>query len=564
MAGRAIVFVAVLFMAHACGFNPNLDRRRDSGGDRDGPITAIDMAAVDRAADPSDSRSGIDVVGVDDGLRSTGYDSGGASDRFASIDGDSDVPAAGGGGAGGGVGPGAGGETGGRDGATDGPASVGGSGGVDAPLAAGGAGGWGTGGLGAGGHGEGGSGGGTVGSTGGAGGISSSGGVTGFGGGAVDAPVTGSGGSGGNPGTGGGPGTGGVSGTGGIAATGGRVGTGEHVDTGGSVGTGGVMGSGGAPGTGGGAGGGPRLTLKPDPSWTCGMPDGIPPPTDGTLVFSVSLTLGPIRNVGQTPFGERRQLDVTGGTIAGSRLQGSVMAGGIEYELRLSNGAIEVEEISVLVASDNTRILMRNCGVAPPGDTIVRVVPDIVVSPSSSAHAWLNTAKLVGTRVVANGRITLDIYDVSAVAVGGPSLQLTDPVGVPNTSWDCVSGGGTTGSAVFTANLTLGSSMSIGSRNVILITGGTTTGQVTGSIIAGGADYQQTEGSTILDQRFTVASADDELIIVRNCGSLAAPIPVFETRSDGPYAFLNEGAYLSSPPGMSSGGVRHTFYAQAP
>lgn len=371
-----------------------------------------------------------------------------------------------------------------------------------------------------------------------------------IGGGAAGQPASGGGRSGGNTGST-------TAGSGGVA-TGGAT---KPSSTGGASGTGG-----GVPGDDGGTDDS-SATIVPDPSWTCGMPDGIPSPKAGTLVFSITLTLGATHDVGNTQFGHRRQLDVKGGQVTGDRLQATVLSGGLDYELTLSNGATELEEINILRASDNTTIFMRNCGVAPAGESVVRIVPDIE-APTASALAWLNTAKLVGTRVVdaAGGHIDLAIYDVSAVSSSGAKIQLKDPAGVPNVSWDCVPASGSKGASVFTENVTLGSTVQVasgkrGSRNIIPITGGTTTGKVSGSILNGGADYQLagTSGTT-LDARYTLAPSDGEFIIVRNCGPMNALAPIFEARADGPYAFLTQNSYLSSAPGGGTGGVSITFY----
>jgi hypothetical protein len=172
----------------------------------------------------------------------------------------------------------------------------------------------------------------------------------------------------------------------------------------------------------------------------------------------------------------------------------------------------------------------------------------------------------VGTRTVQTGKIQLDIYDVSKVATTGTKIQLKDPAGVPNVSWDCVGGSGTKGNSVFTENVTLGSTVTVngakrGSRNIIPITGGTTTGKVAGAILNGGADYQLAGSSgTTLDARYTLAPSDGEFIIVRNCGPGNSLVPAFEARAAGPYAFLNDGKFLSSAPGAGSGGVGITFY----
>ncbi len=91
---------------------------------------------------------------------------------------------------------------------------------------------------------------------------------------------------------------------------------------------------------------------------------------------------------------------------------------------------------------------------------------------------------------------------------------------------------------------------------------GTTTGsKESGSILNGGADYQLAGSSgTTLDARYTLAPSNGEFIIVRNCGPMNGLTPVFEARTDGSYAFLTTGKFLSSAPGSGSGGVSITFY----
>jgi hypothetical protein len=356
-----------------------------------------------------------------------------------------------------------------------------------------------------------------------------------------------------------------------VAGESGAIGAGGRGDSGGTGGTNAsagspsVAGSGNVGGSTTGGSASSDATIIPDPSWTCGMPDGIPSPTAGTLAFSVSLTVSATHDVGNTQYGKRRQLDVSSGTITGDKLKGTVLSGGLDYELTLSTGAMELEEVLVYKTSDNTSIFLRNCGVAAPGDQVVRIVPDIE-APTSGSYSWLNTTKLVGTRVVTGDKITLDVYDVSKAAAGTNKVELKDPAGVPNTSWDCLAATGTKGDSVFTESVTLGSSFSVsnakrGSRNIIPITGGTTTGKVAGKILNGGADYQLAGSSgTTLDARYTLAPSDGSFIIVRNCGPINSLIPAFEAAVDGPYKFLNDGKFSSSAPGSASGGVSITFY----
>jgi hypothetical protein len=299
------------------------------------------------------------------------------------------------------------------------------------------------------------------------------------------------------------------------------------------------------------------------------MADGIPDPTLGELVFRASLQLGQTHDVGTTQFGKRRILDVTGGTITGTRVNATVLTGGLDLELTLSNGTIELEQINILKTSDGASILMRNCGIAPSGSSVVRVVPDFEV-PTSNSLAWLNTGKYAATRVVdtASGKILLDVYDISKVTASTTKVQFKDPTGVPNVNWECATATGTKGTtSVFTETVSLGSSVSVGaskrgSRNIIPITGGTMTGKLVGKVLSGGADYQLTPsgGTTKLDARYTLAPNDGEFVLVRNCGPFGALIPTFEARADGPYAFLNANTFFSSDPGGAGSGVSITFY----
>ena len=371
-------------------------------------------------------------------------------------------------------------------------------------------------------------------------------------------------------GTGGTPGRSGagstMGGAAGVATTGGAPPAASGAAGASVSGTGGSSQSGGGGGGTGGGAGAADQTIVPDPSWTCGKPSGIVAPTRGKLLLNAKLELGDAHDVGATPLGHRRVLDVKGGSFSGERLKATVLTGGLELELKLSSGATELEQLHVLRAEDGTLLHLRSCGVAPAGDAVVRIVPQFEVSQTSSL-AWLGEADLVGTRTVdaVSGAVELAIYDVAEVPVTEPTLTLKDPSGEPQQTWDCVTAQGSQGASVFTETVTLGASLSVGqgkngTRNIIPITGGTVSGRLQGKVLPGGADYQLTSGATRLDARYTLAASDGELVLVRNCGAFGALIPIFEARAAGPYAFLNENEFLSSDPGSAAGGVSITFY----
>jgi hypothetical protein len=329
-------------------------------------------------------------------------------------------------------------------------------------------------------------------------------------------------------------------------------------------------------------------TIVPASTWDCGMPVGIPAPEQGTLVLEAEVKLDAIYDVGQTPFGKRQAVVTQAGTFKGQKIEGTVLTGGLDYQLTLANGVVEVEQILVLRLRDNQHVIMRNAGVgASAGD--VRVVYDFEAS-TTGAFAWLNTGKFVGRRTIdaATKTMRFSIYDVSAPltiaqkigdpdspAFGSPEFlaksaaataRITKPTGVPPQPWDYrhADPSEQKGETILTESVGLEfngpkvQNGKRGNRNVIPITGGTVTGLVAGKVLFGGADYQNVtkDAGPPIDARYLWQTTEGDIIIVRNTTNpVVGLVPTFETRVDGKYAWLNSGKYLSSPPGMGAGGL---------
>jgi len=310
--------------------------------------------------------------------------------------------------------------------------------------------------------------------------------------------------------------------------------------------------------------------LIPHKSWPCGMPEGIPVPERGVPVLEANMKLDQVYEVGKTPYGQRTVFVVQGGTVSGEKIAGSVMPGGLDFQLSFSNGGMEIEEIFVLRTSEGKYIYMRSAGTAAdPSD--IRMVPDFE-APNGSSDRWLNTGKYAGRRVIDLSARTmkLTVYDVSGLdtkADATNSAQVNKPAGVLDQPWDYrkATAEEKRGDPFISENVTLAPSQSVGAtkkgnRNIIPITGGTVSGKITGKVLPGGADYQNLANPATIDARYLWQTNDGEVIIVRNGGSFGLLAPSFEARVDSRYAWLNNGLYLSSNPGMGSGGVALTFY----
>jgi hypothetical protein len=194
-------------------------------------------------------------------------------------------------------------------------------------------------------------------------------------------------------------------------------------------------------------------------------------------------------------------------------------------------------------------------------------------APYGSSPEWLNTGKYVARRIVDESAktLTLRVYDVSGVPIDADAanvIRIAKPDGVPPQPWNFRQKDPTEkpGKELIVESVGLSPSQHVGAskrgnRNIIPIIGGDLSGRITGKVLAGGADYQNLSGPPAIDARYLWQSSDGEIIIVRNTTSAAGGlVPTFETRIDGPFAYLNTGLYLSSNPGIANGGVRITMY----
>lgn len=299
------------------------------------------------------------------------------------------------------------------------------------------------------------------------------------------------------------------------------------------------------------------------------MPGGIPSPESGSLVFEAQMKLDRLASLGKTPYGNRRVAVGLEGMVSGSKLSATVMTGALDFELTLSNGVVEIEDIFVFKTNDGKYIISRSAGVGADSKD-VRVVMDFE-APTGSSEEWLNTGKYAARRILNESArtLTLRVYDVSNVATNAEAaIHISKPAGAKPQPWDYrqKDPAEKPGQELIVESVGLSPSQRVGpskrgTRNVIPITGGDITGRITGKVLAGGADYQNLSAPPAIDARYLWQAADGEIIIVRNTTSaLGGLVPTFETRSDGPYAYLNSGLYLSSNPGIANGGVKITMY----
>jgi hypothetical protein len=117
------------------------------------------------------------------------------------------------------------------------------------------------------------------------------------------------------------------------------------------------------------------------------------------FVFEERVTLAPATVLGETAIGHRQYIPITGGTIAGPKLQGRVIPGGWDFQLRYAGGCGTLSADYFLEASDGTVIHILNesfsCGLGGPNGERSFFRPRF--EAPKGPHEWLTRGTFVAT-----------------------------------------------------------------------------------------------------------------------------------------------------------------------
>jgi hypothetical protein len=127
---------------------------------------------------------------------------------------------------------------------------------------------------------------------------------------------------------------------------------------------------------------------------------------DPTLefVFELDATLEPPQQIGNIGIGERRIINITGGTVRGPRLNGVVLPGGADWQVIRPDGITEIHARYTLQADDGALIYIDAPGIreatpaviarisagelVDPSEYYFRTVPRI--ETSAAQYDWMN------------------------------------------------------------------------------------------------------------------------------------------------------------------------------
>ncbi len=143
-------------------------------------------------------------------------------------------------------------------------------------------------------------------------------------------------------------------------------------------------------------------------------------------VFQIHAELAGIMNLGHTPYGERRIIDILGGTVMGPRLNGRVLPGGADWQIIRSDGATDIQARYTIETDSGARILVSSEGLrhGPPA-VLAQLTRGEKVDPSlyyfrtvmrfetsDPSTDWLNRILAVARGQRQPNAVQLDVYEV--------------------------------------------------------------------------------------------------------------------------------------------------------
>lgn len=144
------------------------------------------------------------------------------------------------------------------------------------------------------------------------------------------------------------------------------------------------------------------------------------------LLLQARITLAAPRELGETPRGRRRIIEITGGSFSGLRLSGRVLPGGADWQIVRADGVAYLDARYTLETADGALIYVENRGYRHgPREIIERLARGEDVDPalyymrttpwfetSDARYAWLNRTVCVGTGARRADAVELEFFEV--------------------------------------------------------------------------------------------------------------------------------------------------------
>jgi len=140
----------------------------------------------------------------------------------------------------------------------------------------------------------------------------------------------------------------------------------------------------------------------------------------------VTSTLAGIQKLGNTPYGERRIINILGGTVRGQRLNGTILPGGADWQIVRTDGVVDLRARYTVETDTGGLILVNSEGLRHgPPEVMAALARDETVDPAlyyfravmrfetaDPAALWLNRILAVAYGARENKAVRLEAHEV--------------------------------------------------------------------------------------------------------------------------------------------------------
>jgi hypothetical protein len=143
-------------------------------------------------------------------------------------------------------------------------------------------------------------------------------------------------------------------------------------------------------------------------------------------ILLIQCQLESILKFGVTPYGERRIINILGGTVEGPKLKGHILPGGADWQIVRNDGVVDLRARYTVETNTGGHILVNSEGLRHgPQEVMERLARDETVDPSlyyfrafmrfetaDPAAAWLNRILCIGYGSRENKAVRLAVREV--------------------------------------------------------------------------------------------------------------------------------------------------------
>jgi hypothetical protein len=153
----------------------------------------------------------------------------------------------------------------------------------------------------------------------------------------------------------------------------------------------------------------------------------LPAPPALVPMTQIRCEVGALVTLGPAKYGERRYVPLAGGTVAGPELNGSIVEGGVDWQINRSDGVLDIAAHYVIRAADGALIEVQSDGMrhGPPevmarlasGEPVARdeYFFRTVMRFQTGAPQWLHLNRVLALAVGQRQQrlVVLDVYRIT-------------------------------------------------------------------------------------------------------------------------------------------------------